>query len=218
VVSTGIGTDNIDIAFNELDALANIDLKNRCAKEKHTSLQIVRIGTSGALHADILCDSFVFSLFGLGFDGLMNFYKWKNSEDEKKLFKQFMDYFHETENIAKPYLFSSSKMLEQKISGGMIKGITATWPGFYAPQGRVLRYELAHPDMIERLSGFREGNLRITNFEMETSAMCGLARILGHHTCSVNAIVANRITKEHTLKGEETMNRMIETVLDRLAV
>lgn len=218
VLSTGIGTDNIDIAFNELDALVNIDLKNRSIKDQLTSLKIIRLGTSGALHADIAPDSFVVSEYGLGFDGLMNFYKLAPNEDESRVLSSFNAHFGNAETIAKLYLFGTSPSLVKQLGEGMLKGITATCSGFYAPQGRVLRYELAYPELIDKISSYRDGDLRVTNFEMETSAMCGLARLLGHETCSVNAIVANRITGAFTNKAEETMDRMIQTVLDRLAV
>lgn len=217
VLSTGIGTDNIEIVFNELDALVNIDLKKRIPKEKTTSLRIIRIGTSGALQADIPTDAFVFSLFGLGFDGLMNFYDHQNTSDENDLLESFISHFGNFKKIARPYLYASSSELEKTISDGMVKGITATCPGFYAPQGRVLRYRLEFPDFLEKLNSFRSKDLRITNFEMETSAMCGLASLLGHKTCSVNAIVANRFNKNHTKNAERTMDNMIETVLTRLS-
>ncbi|MCX6291716.1 MAG: nucleoside phosphorylase [Bacteroidetes bacterium] len=217
VLSTGIGTDNIDIVYNELDALVNIDLGKRTIKEKLTSLNLVRIGTSGSLQTDIPVDGFVFSQFGLGLDGLMNFYKFENTEEEKTIIESFRKHYIGQGILPQSYLVRSSSKLESALSDGMFKGITASCSGFYAPQGRVLRYELAFPDVIDRLTSFKSGNHLITNFEMETGAMYGLAKILGHHCCSINAIVANRKTKEHTHKGDETMNQLIELVLDRLA-
>jgi len=217
VISTGIGTDNIDIVYNELDALVNIDLKNRTIKEKLTSLDLIRIGTSGSLQESIPVDGFVFSKFGLGLDGLLNFYRFTNTDEEKKIIDAFRKHYIGHGILAQSYLAKSSGKLESALSEGMFRGITASCSGFYAPQGRVLRYELAFPDVIDRLTGFKSDDNMITNFEMETGAMYGLAKILGHHCCSINAIVANRITKQHTHKGEETMNRLIETVLDRLA-
>lgn len=217
VLSTGIGTDNIDIVYNELDALVNIDLQKREIKEKLSSLNLIRIGTSGSLQREIPVDSFVFSKFGLGLDGLLNFYRLPNTEVEKEIIEAFRKHYPNEGILALPYLSSCSPKLEDKLSEGMFKGITASCSGFYAPQGRVLRYELARPNFIETLHSFKSGDNRITNFEMETGAMYGLATILGHHCCSINAIVANRITNEHTHKAEETMDRMIETVLDRIA-
>ncbi|CAN5489045.1 nucleoside phosphorylase [soil metagenome] len=217
VISTGIGTDNIDIAYNELDALVNIDLKERTIKNTLTSLNLIRIGTSGSLQADIPIDGFVYSQFGLGLDGLLNFYKLKNTPEESEMINAFRNHYPTHGVLPQSYLVRSSEKLEHALSEGMYKGITASCSGFYAPQGRVLRYELAYPDVIDRLTSFDHKGNRLTNFEMETGAMYGLARILGHHCCSINAIVANRITKEHTHKGEETMNALIETVLDRIS-
>ncbi|REJ80371.1 MAG: phosphorylase [Bacteroidetes bacterium] len=217
VLSTGIGTDNIDIVYNELDALVNIDLKKREIKKGLSSLNLIRIGTSGSLQTDIPVDSFVFSKYGLGLDGLLNFYRLKNNETETGLIEAFRKHYPNLGILPQSYLASCSSKLEKSISTGMHKGITASCSGFYAPQGRVLRYELARPDFIQSLHSFKYKDERITNFEMETGAMYGLASILGHHCCSVNAIVANRITNEHTHKGEETMNQMIELVLDRIA-
>ena len=217
VLSTGIGTDNIDIAYNELDALVNINLKERTIKEKLTPLNLIRIGTSGSLQADIPVDGFVFSQFGLGLDGLLNFYKLQNTEEESSMVEAFRKHYPTHGILPQSYLVRSSERLEKALGRDMFKGITASCSGFYAPQGRVLRYELAFPDVIDRLTSFDYKGHRLTNFEMETGAMYGLARILGHHCCSINAIVANRITREHTHKGEETMNALIETVLDRIA-
>jgi uridine phosphorylase len=218
VLSTGIGTDNIDIVYNELDALVNIDLKNREIRHKLSKLNLIRIGTSGSLQADVPVDSFVFSHYGLGLDGLLNFYKLDNEKDEVNIIDAFRVHYPTRGVLALPYIARCSEKLENALSMGMHKGITASCSGFYAPQGRVLRYELGIPDIIEKLATFRLGNHRVTNFEMETGAMYGLARILGHECCSINAIVANRITNEHTHSAEETMNKLIETVLDRLAV
>ena len=217
VISTGIGTDNIDIAYNELDALVNIDLKERRIKEKLTTLNLIRIGTSGSLQADIPVDGFVYSQYGLGLDGLLNFYKLKNTGEETDLIEAFRKHYPTYGILPQSYLVRSSEKLEKNLGDGMFKGITASCSGFYAPQGRVLRYQLAYPDVIDRLTSFNFRENRLTNFEMETGAMYGLARILGHNCCSINAIVANRITREHTHKGEETMNALIETVLGRIS-
>ena len=217
VLSTGIGTDNIDIVYNELDALVNIDLEKRVIKDKLTSLNLIRIGTSGSLQKDIPVDSFVFSKFGLGLDGLLNFYKLINDDEENEIIQAFRIHYPNEGILSLPYIARCSDKLEEKLSTGMFKGMTASCSGFYAPQGRVLRYELARPNFIETLHSFEFSGNRITNFEMETGAMYGLAKILGHQCCSINAIVANRITNEHTHKGEETMNAMIETVLDSIA-
>lgn len=218
VLSTGIGTDNIDIVYNELDALVNIDLDKREIKEKLTTLNLIRIGTSGSLQSDIPVDSFVFSRYGLGLDGVLNYYKMNNTDDEREIIEPFRKHYASEGILAQPYIAACSPKLEKNLGQGMFKGITASCCGFYAPQGRILRYELARPDFIQRLHTFKTGDHRITNFEMETGAMYGLAKILGHHCCSINAIVANRITNEHTHKAEETMKDLIRTVLDRLAL
>lgn len=217
VLSTGIGTDNIDIVYNELDSLVNIDLEKREIKKTLKSLNLIRIGTSGSLQSDIPVDGFVFSQYGLGLDGLLNYYKLKNDNDEVEIIDAFRKHYPNEGILSLPYISKCSSKLENALGEGMFKGITASCCGFYAPQGRVLRYELARQNFIPSLNSFRFKNSRITNFEMETGAMYGLAKILGHHCCSINAIVANRITNEHTHKSEETMNKLIKIVLDRIA-
>ena len=217
VLSTGIGTDNIDIVYNELDSLVNIDLEKREIKNTLKSLNLIRIGTSGSLQSDIPVDGFVFSQYGLGLDGLLNYYKLVNDKDEDEIINAFRKHYPNEGILSLPYISKCSSKLENALGEGMFKGITASCCGFYAPQGRVLRYELARQNFIPSLNSFRFKNNRITNFEMETGAMYGLAKILGHHCCSINAIVANRITNEHTHKSEETMNKLIQLVLDRIA-
>ena len=217
VLSTGIGTDNIDIVYNELDSLVNIDLEKREIKNTLKSLNLIRIGTSGSLQSDIPVDGFVFSQYGLGLDGLLNYYKLVNDKDEDEIINAFRKHYPNEGILSLPYISKCSSKLENALGEGMFKGITASCCGFYAPQGRVLRYELARQNFIPSLNSFRLKNNRITNFEMETGAMYGLAKILGHHCCSINAIVANRITNEHTHKSEETMNKLIKLVLDRIA-
>ena len=205
------------LIVNELDALVNIDLKNRVIKQDLKSLNLIRIGTSGSLQRDIPVDGYVFSEFGLGLDGLLNFYKLINDQEEQSIVEAFRKHYPTLGILPQSYLARCSSKLKQALSKDMHQGITASCSGFYAPQGRVLRYELARPDFIETLHTFNYNSNRITNFEMETGAMYGLAKILGHHCCSINAIVANRITNEHTKKSEETMNRLIEVVLDRIS-
>ncbi|MCW5919127.1 MAG: nucleoside phosphorylase [Bacteroidetes bacterium] len=217
VISTGIGTDNIDIVYNELDALVNIDLKTRPVKPSLTALNLIRIGTSGALQPEIPVDSFVFSTFGLGLDGLLNFYQYTNTPEEQAIIESFRKHYPNNCKLPESYLTRSSLKLEHALSEGMHKGITASCSGFYAPQGRVLRYQLARTDMIEKLNSFRHGEHKVTNFEMETGAMYGLAKILGHHCCAVNLIVANRIAQQFSKKYEERMHQLIQTVLDRIS-
>ena len=216
VISTGIGTDNIDIVYNELDALVNIDLKTRTIKDQLTSLYLVRIGTSGSLQADIPVDQFVCSSFGLGLDGLLNFYKLINTDEENQIVQAFRLHYPNHGILPQSYLSAASPVLLSLLSEGMHTGITASCSGFYAPQMRQLRLEPSRPDMIERLHSFRFGEHRITNFEMETGAMYGLAKLMGHHCCAVNVIVANRIAQQYAKDAEGAMHRLIQTVLDRL--
>lgn len=217
VISTGIGTDNIDIVYNELDALVNIDLPTRTIKKDLTSLQLVRIGTSGSLQADIPVDNFVCSTFGLGLDGLLNFYKLINDDEEDQLVQAFRKHYPSHGILPQSYISRASGKLVELLSPGMFKGITASCSGFYAPQMRQLRLEPSRMDMIEKLHSFNYGEHRITNFEMETGAMYGLASLLGHHCCSVNVIVANRIAQQYSKDAEGAMHKLIQTVLDRLA-
>jgi uridine phosphorylase len=217
VLSTGIGTDNIDIVYNELDALVNIDLPTRTIKKEFEKLFLVRIGTSGSLQEDIPVDSFVCSEYGLGLDGLMNFYKLENDDYEDSIIQAFRKHYPSHGILAQPYISKGSERLIDLLSPEMHKGITASCSGFYAPQMRQLRLEPARPDMIERLSSFRFESERITNFEMETGAMYGLAKLLGHHCCSVNVIVANRIAQQYSVDAESAMHKLIKMVLDRLS-
>jgi uridine phosphorylase len=216
VISTGIGTDNIDIVYNELDALVNVDFKSRTIKDRLTSLNLIRIGTSGALQEDILPDSFVCSSFGLGLDGLLHYYPWAPDEEELKLQKILSEHLPHDGKYPEVYLSRCSKKLFDKLSDGMFTGITASCSGFYGPQGREIRLKANRKNLIDRLSSFRSDNLRVTNFEMETGAMYGLARLLGHHCCSVNVIVANRIRQEFSKKPYESVKHLIELTLSRI--
>lgn len=217
VLSTGIGTDNIDIVYNELDALVNVDLKSRTIRDQLRSLNLVRIGTSGSLQADIPVDSFVCSTFGLGLDGLLNFYRFENSPVESEIVQAFRLHYPNQGVLPQSYLASASGELVCLLRDGMYEGITASCSGFYAPQMRKIRLEPARMDMIDKLSTFRFGDHRITNFEMETGAMYGLARLLGHHCCSTNVIVANRMVQAFSKDAESTMHKLIRTVLERLS-
>jgi uridine phosphorylase len=216
VISTGIGTDNIDIVYNELDALVNIDLKTRTIKETLTALKLIRIGTSGSLQEEIKPDAFVFSKYALGLDGLLHHYRLKNTDEEKNLLEAFLKSYSAFHTLPLPYLASCSAELEKKIAGEMYKGITVSCSGFYAPQGRQLRYELMYPELIDKLTLFEHNNQKITNFEMETAGAYGLASVLGHHCCSVNLIVANRITKQLSRNQEKAMMDLIAVVLERI--
>ncbi|HIA37887.1 MAG TPA: phosphorylase [Flavobacteriales bacterium] len=215
VMSTGIGTDNIDIAINELDALVNIDLTTRQIKESKAHLNIIRLGTSGALQEDVPVDSLVMSSYGLGLDGLLNFYK-SNGVIDEEITDAFIEHTEWGSNLSKPYIVKASDQLAAKLGDGMIKGITATSPGFYGPQGRILRLPISYPEQNDKLSSFLFMDERITNYEMETSALYGLGKMLGHNTCTICAIIANRITKTYSKDYKKTVDKMIQIVLERL--
>ncbi len=217
VVSTGIGTDNIDIVLNELDALANINFNTRTINPTLKSLTIVRFGTSGSLQADIPVDSFVASTHGLGIDNLLNFYRHDNNEEEKYILREFNKHTQLDSKTAVPYIASAGTSVLKHFVAGYHQGITVTSPGFYGPQGRVLRLGLSNPDLIDQFSSFRYGNHRISNFEMETSAIYGLGRLLGHHCLSLNAIVANRVKKEFSKDGGAAVEQLITKSLGILS-
>lgn len=214
VVSTGIGTDNIDIVLNELDALVNIDFTTRTIKENLTPLNIIRVGTSGSLQRNIPVDSYVVSTHGLGIDNLLNFYRTENNEEEKQLVQSFITQTQLHHEFAHPRIASASAALIKNFVDGFHHGITVTCPGFYGPQGRVLRLGLANPALIDNLTAFSFGQHRITNFEMETSAIYGLGNALGHHCLSISAIVANRISKEFSKDGAATVEKLIQKSLE----
>ena len=216
VLSTGIGTDNIDIAINELDAAVNIDLKTRTVKENFKSLKIIRLGTSGAVQEDIPCDSFVISSHGLGFDGLLNFYNVPKGIVDQDLTNAFLSHSKWDNALPRPYIVAGSDILLKELGENMIQGITATSPGFYGPQGRVLRLPLFDPYQNEKITSFGFAGLRITNYEMETSALYGLGKMLGHQTCTICAIIANRLAKTYSKDYKKTVDKMIGIVIERL--
>jgi uridine phosphorylase len=209
VLSSGIGPDNIDIVMNELDALANIDLATRQIKNKLTSLNVIRVGTSGSLQADVPIDSFVASTHGLGIDNLLNFYRLEQNEEENQLIHSFITHTQMHGQMSHPYINGAAGSLIKHFVHGFHQGITVTCPGFYGPQGRVLRLGVRNPNLINRLTDFRFGQHRITNFEMETSAIYGLGKLMGHNCLALNAIVANRITKEFSKDGKAAVENLI---------
>ena len=214
VVSTGIGPDNIDIVLNELDALVNIDFATRQIKPQLTSLNIIRIGTSGSLQKDIPVDSFVASTHGLGLDNLLNYYRLEHNEQERELLQSFVTHTQLQGQIVHPYISGAGASLLKHFVGGYYQGITVTCPGFYGPQGRILRLGIRYPELIDYLSGFQYGQHRITNFEMETSAIYGLGKLLGHHCISLSAIVANRVQKEFSKDSGTTIDQLIRQSLE----
>jgi uridine phosphorylase len=214
VTSTGIGPDNIDIVMNELDALVNIDFETRTIKEKLSALNIIRVGTSGSLQVDVPIDSYVASTHGLGLDNLMNFYQHSSNEEEKQLLHSFNTHTQLHQGVTAPYITGAGVSLLKEFVTGFHQGITVTCPGFYGPQGRVLRMGLTQPQLINRLTSFTFGQHRISNFEMETSAIYGMGKVLGHHCLSLSAIVANRISKEFSKDGAKAVDGLIEKTLE----
>jgi uridine phosphorylase len=209
VLSSGIGPDNIDIVLNELDALANIDFDTRQIRPQLRPLNIIRIGTSGSLQPDIPVDHFVASTHGLGIDNLLNFYRLEQNEEDNQLIHSFVTHTQIHGQIGNPYISSGAPSLIKHFVTDFHQGITVTCPGFYGPQGRILRLGIRNPELINRLTDFRFGQHRITNFEMETSAIYGLGKLLGHNCLAINAIVANRVKKEFSKDGKAAVENLI---------
>lgn len=219
VLSTGIGTDNIDIVLNELDAICNIDLKTRVPKKEHKSLNLVRIGTSGALQEDIPVDTPVISEMAIGFDGLLNFYQDRDRVSDLEMEHAFTLSVNWNAKLAKPYFVNASETLLAKVGkDDMRHGLTISAPGFYAPQGRQLRLQTNDPGLNGKITNFRYQNKKITNFEMESSAIYGLSKLLGHNAVTVCNIIANRIRKEYSSDYKISMEKLIVKILDRLTV
>ena len=215
VISTGIGTDNIDIVLNELDALVNIDFTLRAPKPELKSLKIIRIGTSGSLQDDIPVDSIIVSEFGLGLDALMNYYFHQESGDEHLLLDGIKSHFHQIKGI-NPYITAADQSLMEQIGKGLATGITVTAPGFYAPQGREVRAKNSVPNLVNLLKTFSAGKHRITNLEMETAGIYALSKALGHKALSVNAILASRTKFEFSKNPQRIISKTIAHVLDSL--
>lgn len=216
VLSTGIGVDNIDIVMNELDAVVNIDLKTKVQKKERTELEIVRLGTSGSLQEDIPTGSFIVSEYAIGFDGMLNFYRKNYEADEEELLKAFHEQIDYPDALPKPYIVKGSDKLVALFAKGNRLGITATASGFYGPQGRKLRLPVLFPEQNESLAKFNFMGHRITNFEMETSALYGLSSLLGHKAATVCAIIANRYRKEFTKRPDLVISELIDLTLERL--
>jgi uridine phosphorylase len=214
VVSTGIGTDNIDIVLNELDALVNIDFDSRTIKSQLTPLNIIRIGTSGSLQKDIPVDSYVASTHGLGIDNLLNFYRTEHNDQDKQLLHSFITQTQLHHNFSQPYISGAGSFLLKHFVAGFHHGITVTCPGFYGPQGRVLRLGLSNPNLVDSLTTFSFGQHRISNFEMETAGLYGLGKLLGHQCLSLSAIVANRVEKQFSTNAGKTMDSLIKATLE----
>lgn len=217
VVSTGIGCDNIDIVLNELDALVNIDFDTRTEKAEKTTLEIVRVGTCGGLQPYTPVGTFIISEKSIGFDGLLNFYAGRNEVCNLPLEKAFTEHMHWNPLLCAPYVIEADPELTARIAGDdMVHGITIACGGFYGPQGRRLRIPLADPDQNAKVESFEYGGLRVTNFEMESSAVAGLGRLLGHKATTCCMVIANRVAKEANAGYKSTIDNLIKEVLDRI--
>jgi len=215
-LSTGIGPDNIDIVMNELDALVNIDLNTRQPFDHHRALTIIRIGTSGTLHADIPVGSYVIASHGMGMDGSLHYYSRLAEVTDKELTEAFIRQTAWPSFLPIPYIIPGTKELVKKLSSGGVTGITATAGGFYGPQGRELRLKGAFPGMLDVMAGFSYKNNRIINFEMETSSLYGLGAMLGHKVASICVLLANRATGEYTRTIKEDEEKLIGFVLNKM--
>lgn len=216
VMSSGMGTDNIDIIVHELDALVNINLETRMRKEEHTSLNIMRLGTSGAIQPNIPLNSFIVSEYGLGLDGLLHFYTDPEKKLNNELSESFIAHSNWPTNLPRPYGVRSSDELLSTLGEGFIRGITITAPGFYGPQGRVIRLGLSFPEMNQTIESFQYMGMKVANFEMETSALYGLSKLLGHKALTVCAAIANRATGEHNPMYKIKMEELIVLFLKRI--
>ena len=217
VQSTGIGCDNIDIVVNEMDALANIDFKTRNEKETFKQLTFVRIGTCGGLQPYTPVGTFVASVKSIGFDGLLNFYAGRNDVCDLKLEEAFKRHMNWSPLLSAPYVIDGDKELVDRIAGeDMVKGITIACGGFFGPQGRELRIPLADPHQNEKVESFVYGDLRITNFEMESSALAGLSALMGHKAMTCCMVIANRVAKEANANYKNSIDNLIIEVLDRI--
>lgn len=217
VLSTGIGTDNIDIVMNELDALANIDFATREPKAEHRTLNILRIGTCGAIHADIPLGAYIFSHYSVGHDGLMNWYADVDKVTDKDMEQAYMRHMDWNPRLPTPYFVKASEALAAKFADCTVKGMTISASGFYGPQGRVVRQGLQDPRFLEKIESFRYGEWRITNFEMEGSAIAGLARHLGHEAATVCCAIANRHLKSSNPDYHSLVRGLVELSLRKLA-
>lgn len=216
VLSTGIGTDNIDIVLNELDALANIDFATRTINKQFRQLTILRLGTSGSLQADIPLGALLMSDISVGFDGLLNFYANRDSVSLLDLEASFVKHMDWSKQLPAPYFVRSSEKLIRLFGDDVLHGVTISAPGFYGPQGRVIRLPLHDADLLSKIETFRHANFRITNFEMESSAIAGLSRLLGHEASTICTIIANRYLKDMDTDYKPAVKKMIEKALEKL--
>lgn len=217
VLSTGIGCDNIDIVVNELDALVNIDFKTRQEKQEHVTLELVRIGTCGGLQEFTPVGTYICSEKSVGFDGLLNFYAGRNDVCDLEFEKAFTEHMSWNPLLCAPYVIDSNPELRDRIAGtDMVRGVTIACGGFYGPQGRELRIPLADPLQNEKLANFEYKGYKITNFEMESSALQGLAALLGHKATTVCLVAANRFARKMNTEYKNSMDSLVQTVLERI--
>ena len=214
VLSTGIGPDNIDIALNEIDALANINFDTRTINDQKKSVSIIRMGTCGSLQGEVGVNELVAGTHGLGIDNLLHFYEKENNEEEKAILAAFDEHTKISAHKIQPYIATASAGLLKHFTEGYSHGITVTCPGFYGPQGRILRLPLKMPNLVDQMTSFKYGQHRIANFEMETSAIYGLCNLLGHQCLSINVIIANRVKKEYSKDMGKAVDHMIQKSLD----
>jgi uridine phosphorylase len=217
VLSTGIGPDNIDITLNEIDALANINFDTRSINDQKKSVSIIRMGTCGSLQGEVGVNELVAGTHGLGIDNVLHFYERENNEEEKAILAAFDEHTKISAHKIQPYIASASAGLLKHFTEGYSHGITVTCPGFYGPQGRILRLPLKMPNLVDQMTSFKYGQHRIANFEMETSAIYGLCNLLGHQCLSINVIIANRVKKEYSKDMGKAVNHMIEKSLGIIA-
>ena len=216
VLSTGMGTDNLDIVMNELDALANIDLKTRMPKETHRSLNLIRLGTCGALQPDIEPGNNVATRYAIGLDGLLYFYEKHKEVNEIAMRDAFIEQMDYPKDLPKPYVVEGSTALFDKLAEGYYQGVTATAPGFYGPQGRTLRMHLSYPENNYKIEHFDYQGWRVCNFEMESSALYGLGKMMGHNCLTICVAIANRVTEKFTTDYHPYVRKLVESTLERL--
>ena len=217
-MSTGMGTDNLAIVMNELDALANIDLKTRMPKEKHRTLNLIRLGTCGALQPNIeVEESYVATRYALGLDGLLYFYEKHNEVNEIAMRDAFIEQMDYPKNLPLPYVVEGSKELFDRLAQGYYQGVTATAPGFYGPQGRTLRLRLAYPENNRKIESFNYQGWRVCNFEMESSALYGLGKMMGHNCLTICVAIANRVTEKFANDYHPYVKKLVKNTLERLS-
>jgi len=216
-LSTGIGTDNIDIVMTELDALANIDFLTREVRKEHKTLTIVRLGTCGAIQPEISLGAFILSHYSVGFDGLLNWYANREEVTDTAMEEAFMKHMDWNKHLPTPYFIHASQKLIDLLADSTVRGMTVSSPGFYGPQGRVVRQQLAMPKMLEDAESFRYGDWKITNFEMESSAIAGIAKHLGHDAITVCCAIAHRYLKDANTDYKPRVAQLVDLLVEKLS-